>query len=209
MVNDLLQPPGGVSPDRVLFDPPPGTATEEHLLRHLHATDRRLVELVGGTLVERTGSFCNAYLSAQVVYHVGVWNDAAGDVGCLTGATGPVRTVGGNVRLPNVALTRWYRLPGERLPSQPVIDFAADLAAELLTRDNTPAEIDRKLTEYFACGCKLAWVIDPDARTARAHTAAEVWTDLTAADALDGGDVLPGFRLPLADLFARLPPAAG
>ena len=44
-------------------------------------------------------------------------------------------------------------------------------------------------------------MIDQDDRTATVYTAPDVFTTLTAADTLDGGAVLPGFALPLADLF--------
>ena len=124
----------------------------------------------------------------------------------MTGEAGTVRLSDRQVRMPDVAFTRWERFPGGVLPTEPIPDFAADLAVEVLSEGNTPAEIDRKLSEYFACGAKLVWVIDPDTRTARAYTAPTDPAVLTAADALDGGDVLPGFRLPLADLFAKLPP---
>lgn len=108
--------------------------------------------------------------------------------------------------MPDVAFTRWDRLPGGLIPPEPIPDFAADLAVEVLSKSNTPAEIDRKMEEYIACGAKLVWVIDPDAHTAKVHPSPADPTELTAADALDGGEVLPGFRLPLADLFAKLPP---
>lgn len=59
----------------------------------------------------------------------------------------------------------------------------------------------RKRAEYFAAGVRLVWEIDPRART---YTAADQFTDLTAADTLGGGSALPGFAVPLVDLFAEL-----
>jgi len=53
------------------------------------------------------------------------------------------------------------------------------------------------------------WIIDPETRTAEAYTAPDQKTAIPANGALDGGDVLPGFRLPLAKLFEKFPvPAA-
>ena len=49
---------------------------------------------------------------------------------------------------------------------------------------------------------KLFWVIDPRAKTAKVYTSAKRFKELDAAGTLDGGKVLPGFKLPLADLFA-------
>jgi len=73
---------------------------------------------------------------------------------------------------------------------------------EVLSPTNTRAEIDRKLGELFGVGCKLAWVIDPKTRTAKVYTSAKRFKELDKGGTLDGGRVLPGFKLPLADLFA-------
>jgi hypothetical protein len=58
-----------------------------------------------------------------------------------------------------------------------------------------------KLAEFFASGCRLAYVIDPRTRTAQRHTAANESTTVPAEGELDGGEVLPGFAVKLADLF--------
>ena len=52
-------------------------------------------------------------------------------------------------------------------------------------------------------------MIDPIKRSAAVYTAPDVKQSLDESDALDGGDVLPGFRLPLAKLFERLQKPAG
>jgi len=62
----------------------------------------------------------------------------------------------------------------------------------------------RKLREYFQAGVRLVWYIEPKTRTARAYTAASECTEISSDGALLGGDVLPGFELPLAQLFARV-----
>jgi Uma2 family endonuclease len=79
---------------------------------------------------------------------------------------------------------------------------APGLAIEVLSPTNTKAEIARKLRELFTAGCKLAWVIDPESRTAKVHTSAARFKELGPDGILDGGRVLPGFKLALADLFA-------
>jgi Uma2 family endonuclease len=85
-----------------------------------------------------------------------------------------------------------------------VPQLAPDLAVEVLSPSNTRAEMARKRGEYFRAGVRLVWEIDPRKRGVRVYTAADQFTDLSAGDALDGGTVLPGFTLPLADLFAEL-----
>ncbi len=203
---DLVRELGGVPLSRICRNPRPGVATEADLLRFLAGHPKRLFELVDGTLVEKPMGYSESSIGSVLVRRLGRWSDDAGDLGNIAGADGTVRLLGRQVRMPDVSFTRWDRLPGGHLPAEPIPDFVADLAVEVLSDSNTPAEIGIKLGEYFACGAKLVWVIDPAARTARAYTAPQQWADLTAADTLDGADVLAGFAVPLADLFARLPP---
>lgn len=60
----------------------------------------------------------------------------------------------------------------------------------------------RKLHEYFAAGVLLVWYVDPKARTVQVYTAVDQSVTLREGDTLDGGAVLPGFRLMLSQLFA-------
>ena len=61
----------------------------------------------------------------------------------------------------------------------------------------------RKLREYFLAGVRLVWMIDPAKRQAAVYTSPAVAAaTLDETQALDGGDVLPGFTLPPAELFA-------
>ena len=70
--------------------------------------------------------------------------------------------------------------------------------------DSRPGEMAVKRQDYFAAGVELVWEIDPDARTVVVYSSPTQSTTLTAADTLDGGAVLPGFTLPLQQLFAEL-----
>ena len=108
------------------------------------------------------------------------------------------------VRIPDVAFVSNERLASHLGRREAVPLLAPDLAVEVLSESNTPEEMAIKRQEYFGSGARLVWQIDPDTRTARVYTAPDTFTALTAADALDGGTVLPGFTLPLAELFAEL-----
>ncbi len=69
--------------------------------------------------------------------------------------------------------------------------------------------MERKLREYFLAGVRLVWMIDPRKRLAEVYTIPDApAATLDETQALDGGNVLPGFKLPLAELFARLPVVA-
>ena len=82
--------------------------------------------------------------------------------------------------------------------------LAPDLTVEVLSVSNTGAEMKKKREDYFAVGVRLAWEVDPDTRTVNVYTSPDQVTVLHASDTLDGGAVLPGFTLPLRDLFAEL-----
>ncbi len=62
--------------------------------------------------------------------------------------------------------------------------------------------MERKLRDYFAAGSKLVWYLDPDERSLRVYTSPDQFTTLDESGTLDGGDVLPGFRLPIREWFA-------
>jgi Uma2 family endonuclease len=90
------------------------------------------------------------------------------------------------------------------VPAEPIPLVAPDLAVEVLSRSNTPREMARKRREYCEAGTRLVWEVDPAARTVTVFTSPERFTVLDATQTLDGGSVLPGFTLALADLFAEL-----
>ena len=66
-------------------------------------------------------------------------------------------------------------------------------------------EMKRKIGEYFTAGVRLVWLVFPKTRAVRVYTSPKDVEALAEADTLTGGDVLPGFALPLAKLFEKLP----
>ena len=85
-------------------------------------------------------------------------------------------------------------------------DLAPDLAVEVLSPGNTRGEMQRKLKEYFFSEVELVWYIDPRKRRVRVFTSPDDVTELSETDTLTGGDVLPGFAVEVAVLFAELAP---
>lgn len=137
------------------------------------------------------------------------WNEAAGNLGMILGADGPFHLFAKLVRIPDVSFTNWNRLPGRKVPDEPVPDVSPDLAVEVLSAGNTREEMERKLKEYFLSEVSVVWFIDPRKRAVRVFTSPDDVTELKATDTLDGGDVLPGFSAPVARLFADLGNAPG
>ena len=66
--------------------------------------------------------------------------------------------------------------------------------------------MERKLHDYFTAGVRLVWYIDPRTRSAKSYTAENQFVELAESQSLSGGDVLPGFELPLRELFAKVEP---
>jgi Uma2 family endonuclease len=63
------------------------------------------------------------------------------------------------------------------------------------------SDVTRKVADHIDAGTRLVWIIDPVTRTAAVHRSRSDVIMLSDSDTLDGGDVLPGFRLPLAELL--------
>ncbi|MCA1618309.1 MAG: Uma2 family endonuclease [Acidobacteria bacterium] len=80
--------------------------------------------------------------------------------------------------------------------------FAPDLAVEVLSPSNTRREMEEKIALYFGGGARAVWVFNPKKRTAAVYTSPSDVRVFGEQDVLEGGEVLPGFRLELAKLFA-------
>ena len=79
-----------------------------------------------------------------------------------------------------------------------------DLVIEVVSPNDKVSELDEKIDAYLLDGVRLIWVIDPQRRKATVHAPdMEQPLHLNANGVLDGGDVLPGFRLPLADVVGQ------
>jgi Uma2 family endonuclease len=199
---DLLDRLGDIPLGRVRFHPPPGLATEADVAAiDIHV--ERPCELIHGVLVEKPMGLRESLLAVALGAILRAFV-VPRDLGFVTGEAGPMRLFPGLVRLPDVAFTAWTTVPGGRVPEEPIPDLAPDLAVEVLSASNTEKEMAIKRDEYFRAGVRLVWIIDPASRTARAFTGPDRVEALDESGALDGGAVLPGFALPLADLFAEL-----
>jgi Uma2 family endonuclease len=108
-----------------------------------------------------------------------------------------------NVRAPDVSFVRRARLkePACKCLTRRFFPGAPDLAVEILSPNNTRLEMDRRLQDYFSSGSRLAWIVDAEAQQLEACRSLTARRWVGAGDFLDGEDLLPGFRYPIADLF--------
>ncbi|MCI0456400.1 MAG: Uma2 family endonuclease [Gemmataceae bacterium] len=192
---------GGIPLDRILIKPPMGTATENDVVAALEAPRKRVCELIDGVLVEKALGAAESNLAGQVLQHLNNFLDE-NDLGMSFGADGPF-SMAGLVRLPDVSFVPWERLPDREPPKDPIPNVTPTLAVEVLSEGNTKKEIERKIKEYFEAGVELVWIIHPKTQTAEVYTSPTESRKVGKTQALDGGSVLPGFRLPLQVIFSR------
>lgn len=194
---------GGVPLSRIIFDPWPGTATEADLL-YMVDHEKRLCELVDGTLVEKPVGYWEGAIAARIIVLLAAFVDPR-DLGMISGADSTLRMKSGRIRLPDVSFVAKARLPQTR---EPIPILAPDLAIEVLSESNTAAEMRQKLAEYFQSGTRLAWLVDPETRSVAVYTSPEEpVSTVPETGTLDGGTVLPGLQIRVADLFLNVPKA--
>jgi len=101
---------------------------------------------------------------------------------------------------PDVAFVRAERLEPDR-DRRKFLQIVPDLAVEVVSPSETPRMIADKIHAYVAAGIPLLWVMEPIRREVAVHGAGRAPVVLREGDILDGGDVIPGLRLPIEDLF--------
>lgn len=204
---DLLKRLGGVSPRRIRVRPSPGRATEQDVL-DIERREGRLYELVDGVLVEKVMGYAESSLAIDLLLLLSSFLQEH-DLGNLAGPDGSLRPIPGCVRMPDISFVSWDRLLDRSIPQKAILDMAPDLAVEVLSSGNTKGEMALKIREYFLGGTRLVWVVDPKKRCVRVYTAPDESRLLTEGQTLEGGDVLPGLKIPLRQLFARVPRTLG
>lgn len=102
------------------------------------------------------------------------------------------------LRSPDAAFVVRDRLPTEPEGSVPV---APDLAVEVLSPSDRMADTLAKIAMYLAAGVVMVLLVDPSAQTILVFRPDESVTMLSVDDWLDGGDILPGLRVPVSEIF--------
>jgi Uma2 family endonuclease len=99
---------------------------------------------------------------------------------------------------PDQAFVSSARLPAD-LRGYP--ELAPDLVVEVASPSQSGPSIVEKAALYLEVGVRLVWIVDPVQRTVHVRHAEGGDRILTEHDAIEGEDVLPGFRLPISQLF--------
>jgi Uma2 family endonuclease len=198
---DLHARLGDIPLYRIRTKPEPGTATEKDLLALM---DRKepICELIDGTLVEKDMGSYESFLAMELGRLIGNFAEPR-KLGFVLGEEGPYRLPDDQVRVPDVSFVSCDRLKLSQLKREPILTVAPDMGIEVISRGNTEREMERKLKDYFAAGIRLVWFVYPRQREVHVYTSMENCSILAEKDVLDGGAVLPGFTLPLVQLFGE------
>ena len=198
-INDVAELFGDMPAWRIRSAPAPGTATEDDVIEIAEREDR-LCELVEGVLVEKTVGYDESCLTVDLASLIHSFVKAR-KLGKVSGPDGMMRLFPGLVRIPDVTFVSW-KMYSQRRGSRKMPQLAPDLAVEVLSDDNTPKEMSRKLDDYFDAGVRLVWFVDPRRRRVKVFTGKKSSKKLGESETLTGGRVLPGLSVPLAELFA-------
>ena len=105
------------------------------------------------------------------------------------------------VRAADVAFVRADRLPSKE-EHRRLLRLAPDLVVEVISPSDRMDDVLAKVETWLAAGVRLLWLVDPDRRTVAVYEPGREPRALGEGDELDGGEVLPDFRVAVAELFA-------
>ena len=180
---------------------PDPSVTADELLLMPRGRVRR--ELVRGVVREVTPA---GYGHGKIAMRVGARLDGyvdENDLGVVCAAETGFKLEGDpdTVRAPDVAFIRRERVEtvGEGEGFWP---GAPDLAVEVVSPGDSTGEVEEKVLGWLSAGSRMVVVVNPRKRTVAVHRSGGEGVVLTEEDELDGGDVVPGWRVPIRELFA-------
>ena len=139
--------------------------------------------------------------NAELIVELGIWNRQY-KLGMIFDSSTGFKLPGGAIYAPDLAWisqNRWDALPAT--DRQGFAPIAPDFVLELRSPDQNFGDLKNKMEDYIAAGCRLAWLIDPQARKTWVYAENGDIQTIPFEEALSGGTVLSGFDSRLADVF--------
>ncbi len=171
------------------------TTAFEAFVKRPENTDRRF-ELINGEIIEVPSNAYSSKIAIAIAFALYGFV-RANRLGHVTGEQAGY-VIGNQVFAPDVAFITSQRLP--ELPTEGFTPIAPDLAVEVISPTDVQADIRRKLGFYAAANV-LVWLVYPARRLVEVYAPDAPVMLVTLDEALDGGTVLPGFTLPLREIF--------
>lgn len=159
-------------------------------------------ELVDGELLEVPGAGVVHGLISALLYRLLYTFVEEHNLGIVLhdGVGFILRTDPPRLRIPDVSFIYWRRTPAGDLP-EGFWPGAPDLAVEIVSPNDRAEDVHAKVRNYIDAGSEAVWVLWPREQSVTVHLPGEPTRELLATDLLDGGDLLPGFKVQVCDLF--------
>jgi Uma2 family endonuclease len=175
------------------------TVEEFWKIARLPENEGRRLELDEGVIVEMASSSPkNTVIAGRIIYYLN-GHVIPNNLGYVMVPDGGFKLASGKARQPDAAFVSKTRLP--QLPRE--FNIAPDLAVEVVSENE---DVFKKAHEYLRAGTQLVWAVYPDEQTVyvlRLDEDGRLHSQPFPIDAtLDGGEVLPGFMLPVRDIFS-------
>lgn len=119
---------------------------------------------------------------------------AFGEIGIIL-ARNPDHVLG-----PDAAFAANQSLPLQKSP-EGFLEKVPELIVEVRSKNDASKELADKASEYLQSGAKVVWVVDPLKETVIEHRTGQPPKTCAKSDTLTCDDIIPGFRLPLAELY--------
>ena len=158
-------------------------------------------ELIRGELTKTmSAGFAHGAQAVNIIVNLGAYV-ARHSLGRVVTAetTFLLETAPDHARIPDVGFVRQERVSSlDEMTG--AFRGAPDIAVEVISPTDRLTRVADKVQDWLEHGTRMVVVVNPRNRTVQVHTPDGV-VELTEADALDGGDVVPGWSMPVADIF--------
>jgi Uma2 family endonuclease len=166
--------------------------------------DEHFYEIIDGRCVKLppTSAYADR-IASDVAYRIANFVKANGLGAAIVRALFHLSLPGDPNRRPGAAFVSYNRW-GKGRPMdtrRDAWDVVPDLAVEVVSPNDLAEELVDKLDEYFRAGVRQVWILYPGIRLLYVYDSLTSLRILTHSDEVDGGSVLPGFRLAISSLF--------
>jgi Uma2 family endonuclease len=179
----------------------PKVWTEEEL--QLLPDEGFIHEVVNGELVmSPKNNFIHGRICSRLLIALGNFNREQ-RLGMILDSSTGFWMFNRNCRAPDISFIPKARLEnlGFSPSAKSFFPGAPDLAVEVFSPNNTRAEMDERLRDFFASGTQIAWIINPDSESVEVCRSLTQRRLIGPGGELEGEHLLPGFRYPINNLF--------
>jgi len=162
--------------------------------------DGRKYELVDGEIEVSPAGMYHAEIVIKIIHIIATYLDE-NPIGKIYGDNVGLIFPNGNLRSPDVSFVRNEKLlPGGVSPVT-FGELVPDFAVEVLSPDDRPSRLAKKIGEFLECGVPLVWVVDPQKQSVTEYRSLNQTRQFTASDTITVEPILPGFSCLVSRFF--------